>query len=62
MILIITGIGTLIHLLDGSMHEESDGDTRVLPESVAAFMPFSSRRELPGDVHRLEGVGSSPHF
>ena len=66
MILIVTGIGALIHLYSTAyMHEESDSRIRTLllvPESLRGVHARAGPwRELPGDVHRLgRGRASVP--
>ena len=58
MILVITGIGSLIHIYStGYMHEEPDSGVRALllvPEPVrVVHAGAGARRELPGHVRRL---------
>jgi NADH-quinone oxidoreductase subunit L len=58
MLLVITGIGTLIHLYSTAyMHDESDGEYARYFSYLNLFAAVHARagpgRELPGDVHRL---------
>ena len=60
MILVVTGIGSLIHIYSTAyMHEERDVGVRALllvPESVRRVHAAPrARRELPRDVRRLGG-------
>ena len=58
MILVVTGIGTLIHLYSTAyMHEESDAEFARYFSYLNLFAAFMLvlvlGAELPGDVHRL---------
>ena len=58
MILVITGIGSLIHIYStGYMHEESDSEYARYFSYLNLFASFMLvlvlGRELPGDVRRL---------
>ena len=60
MMLVITGIGTLIHLLLDGLHARRVGRRvralLLVPEPVRrVHARAGARRELPGDVHRLGG-------
>ena len=60
MLMVITGIGSLIHIYSiGYMHEETDSEYAryfCVPESLRLLHARArARRQLPADVHRLGG-------